>query len=58
MKLKKCPRCRSTDIILDTGGQTGKYACKKCGYIGPLIVEEEIENAKDSTGAGGKLRLR
>jgi len=43
MKIKKCPRCRSRDIILDTGGQTGKYACKKCGYIGPLIIEEDID---------------
>ena len=58
MKVRKCPRCKSTDITLDTGGQTGKYICKKCGYIGPLIVEEDTENDKNSAGAGGKLRLR
>jgi len=41
MKIKKCPRCRSTNITLDMGGQTGKYICKKCGYTGVLVIEEE-----------------
>lgn len=41
MPIKKCPVCKSTDITLDTGGQTGKWRCKRCGYIGVLIVEED-----------------
>jgi len=36
-----CPKCRSTDIIYDTAGHTGKYRCKKCGYTGVLIIEED-----------------
>jgi hypothetical protein len=30
-------------IILNVGGQTGKYECKECGYIGALVVEREID---------------
>lgn len=36
----KCPQCGSEKIKLDTGGQTGKYRCLKCGYFGPLIIQE------------------
>jgi len=35
-----CPKCGSEDIKLDAGGQTGKYRCAKCGYIGVLVIEE------------------
>ncbi|MCD4666346.1 hypothetical protein K8R47_00885 [archaeon] len=38
----KCPVCRSSDIILYMGGQMGQYECKKCGYVGALIIEEDI----------------
>jgi predicted RNA-binding Zn-ribbon protein involved in translation (DUF1610 family) len=41
MKKQKCPNCGSEDINLFFGGQFGKYKCKKCGYLGPIIVEEE-----------------
>jgi len=41
MKTKKCPRCNSEDIGLFLGGHTGQYKCKKCGYIGPMIIEED-----------------
>ena len=34
-----CPVCNSTEIELDTGGFTGKYFCKKCGYVGSYILE-------------------
>jgi transposase-like protein len=34
-----CPVCKSADITLDTGGITGKYMCKKCGYIGSVVLE-------------------
>ena len=36
----RCPQCGSDKVILDTGGQTSKYRCSKCGYFGPLIIEE------------------
>jgi hypothetical protein len=29
-----CPECKGSDIILDTGGITGKFKCKSCGYVG------------------------
>lgn len=35
-----CPKCRSKNITLDTGGYTGKYKCKKCNYVGALILEK------------------
>ena len=39
--MKKCPHCKSSNITLDMGGQSGKYICKDCGYVGSLIIEEE-----------------
>ena len=44
MKIQICPKCRSDEIKLHVGGRTGSYECKKCGYIGPLIIEKEIKN--------------
>lgn len=35
----KCPVCKSEDITTYMGGQFGTYICKKCGYIGPLVIE-------------------
>lgn len=43
MKIKMCPKCRSSNITLDNAGQTGKYICKKCGYCGVLIVEKDVK---------------
>jgi len=46
-KIKRCPKCGSTDIVSEAGMVTGyKYHCRKCDYIGVLILEEDIE--KDS----------
>jgi len=39
--VKKCPSCGSTNITLNVGGELGKYECKDCSYVGPLIIEEE-----------------
>lgn len=44
MKIKTCPQCGSMNIHLYMGGALGvQYKCKTCGYIGPLIVERDIE---------------
>jgi len=44
IKVKICPVCHSTDISLYMGGELGiLYKCKKCKYIGPLIIEKELE---------------
>ena len=40
MKIKKCPICKSSKITNYMGAQFGKYECKKCGYVGVLILEE------------------
>jgi Zn ribbon nucleic-acid-binding protein len=36
-----CPACGSDNITLWTGGVSGIYQCCKCGYIGPIIIEED-----------------
>ena len=41
MKVLKCPSCKKAGITLYMGGQFGKYQCK-CGYIGSLVIEEDI----------------
>ena len=43
MKIKKCPRCKSTKIEYFAGAITGQYHCKNCGYIGPIILEEDVD---------------
>ncbi|MBI2664088.1 hypothetical protein HYX10_01960 [Candidatus Woesearchaeota archaeon] len=45
MKIKTCPRCGSTDVGMDrTLGITGnRYKCKKCGYAGDIILEQDVE---------------
>jgi len=43
MKLRRCPRCRSTRIFYDAGIITGMYNCKKCGLISPMVLEEDVE---------------
>ncbi len=39
--MKVCPMCKSENITLYMGGQFGKYICKDCDYIGPLIIEKK-----------------
>ena len=42
MNIRFCPKCKSTKTELDAGGYTGKYKCKKCGYVG-IFPEREVE---------------
>ena len=37
----ECPKCKSKDITLHMGGIFGKYKCKDCKYVGPIILEED-----------------
>ncbi len=48
-----CPVCKSTDVELDTGGYTGKYLCKSCGYIGTFILEMSKEDYERMIKEGG-----
>ena len=42
--VKRCPQCGSSDIIYENALVTGyKYRCKKCDYIGALILEEDYD---------------
>ena len=53
-----CPVCGSTGIYLVAGGYAGMlYRCKKCGYEGAFVVEEDKgteEGAGDVTTAQAK----
>jgi predicted RNA-binding Zn-ribbon protein involved in translation (DUF1610 family) len=44
---KYCPRCGSPEIHLSSNLDywltPKKYACKKCGYVGPIVMELEKE---------------
>ena len=43
----RCPKCNSADITHYMGAQFGKYECKKCGYIGVIVIEkDEIKQRK------------
>ncbi len=38
----RCPQCGSRELYYEAGLITGyKYHCKKCQYIGPLVIQDE-----------------
>ncbi|MDI6798585.1 MAG: hypothetical protein QMD12_01135 [Candidatus Aenigmarchaeota archaeon] len=40
MIIRRCPVCRSKDLdYMVWLGQ--KYRCRRCGYFGPLFIEEK-----------------
>jgi len=45
-KIRKCPKCKSTDVSVLLGREEGKgkgeWQCKKCKWSGKDIVEEEV----------------
>lgn len=43
MKVRKCPKCESTKVEMFAGYISGTWECKKCGYVGALILEERIK---------------
>lgn len=48
----KCPVCRSEEITIYMGAHFGKYLCKKCGYIGPLVIDEDKKKRKKTSDKG------
>ena len=42
----KCPKCKSASITPYMGAQFGKYECKKCGYLGVIVIEEDLKKDK------------
>ena len=50
-----CPQCGSADLYYEAALITGyKYHCKKCGYIGPFVIEKDLERGTlgESSGSG------
>ena len=44
-KVKRCPKCASTDLLTWNDGTSGMiYTCKYCGYKGPKVMEEFIRD--------------
>jgi predicted RNA-binding Zn-ribbon protein involved in translation (DUF1610 family) len=42
---RKCPDCGSVNVKLWVGGRLGMiYECVECGYRGPVVVDEDVEN--------------
>ena len=42
-----CPVCGSCNLYLEAGGYTGNlYRCKRCDYMGALVVEADGEMAR------------
>lgn len=43
MGIKICPTCRSEEITMVTGGITGMWKCKNCGYENDIFpVRDEV----------------
>jgi len=47
-----CPRCKGKDIDYQgvLGTEDPRYACKECGYVGPLVLEEESHATEAPAG--------
>ncbi len=45
-KTEICPVCKAKNsMFLYMGGHLGiLYKCKKCGYVGPIIIEKHENN--------------
>lgn len=41
-RVLRCPQCGSRELYYEAGMITGhKYHCKRCHYIGPLVIQDE-----------------
>jgi transposase-like protein len=47
-----CPRCKGKDIDYHgvLGTEEPRYACKTCGYEGPLVLEEKESTTDEEKG--------
>ncbi len=45
-KVRRCPKCKSDDVSVvlgfDEGKGRGEWECKKCGWAGKNVIEEEL----------------
>ena len=43
-----CPQCGSSDLYYENAMITGiVYHCKKCDYVGPLVLEQDVDDLVD-----------
>ena len=46
--MPSCPICKAKNSMTPYMGlQFGKYICKKCSYVGSLVIEEGKGKTKD-----------
>ena len=49
VKIRFCPRCGETDLVMTAGGITGEWRCKKCNYVGSVFPEKAIKKMQKRT---------
>ena len=43
-KILLCPQCGGNELYYENAMITGyKYHCKRCDYIGALVIEQDLE---------------
>jgi len=56
-KVLCCPQCGGAELDFEAGLITGqKYHCKACDYVGPLALEQDLDELAreaDRKGNGG-----
>ena len=50
IKIKFCPRCNSTDLVMIAGGSLGLWKCKKCRFQGSIFPEKELGEFEEEAG--------
>ena len=53
MKIKFCPKCGDTDLILVAGAEIGVWRCKMCNFESSIFPEKEMK-FKEKTKKGKK----
>ena len=48
VKIKYCPECKTPNLDLYSGFLAGTYHCRKCGYIGSLVIEKSFDKRGSS----------
>jgi transposase-like protein len=44
-----CPQCGSSDLYYENAMITGiVYHCKKCDYVGPLVLERDLDDESEA----------
>ena len=41
-KIKKCPKCKSDQVKVVEGTESGEWKCEKCKWAGKDILSEEL----------------